>query len=284
MRAASAQLIALLASQQFLMADLLTITTAAGTAYRYTSADIDLRYSGNTFSSTDLKFKRGRTRTVIGVEVDTLDLVLYAAPTNLIGGVAVLQSLHNGGLDGATVRLERVFMPTWGDTSAGTVLLFQGTMSESQFGRTEANLTVKSALELLNVKMPRNLYSPQCIHTLYDTGCGLTKASFAITGTISAGATTRVLPCNLTQASGWFDQGTLVLTSGANNGVKRNIQTYTGGQATLSYPLSVAPSAGDNFTAYPGCDKTQATCQSTKFNNLIGFRGFPYIPTPEAAL
>jgi uncharacterized phage protein (TIGR02218 family) len=51
---------------------------------------------------------------------------------------------------------------------------------------------------------------------------------------------------------------------------------------TLLNPLPLVPSAGDAFTAYPGCDKTQATC-TTKFANLGAFRGFPFIPQPETA-
>ena len=265
------------------MADLLTLTTLGGVDYRYTSAGIDLSYGGNLYSSGDVQFVRNRTRTLIGIEVDTLSLTLQASASNLVGGIPVLQALHNGGMDGATVKLERVFMATWGDTSAGTVLLFQGVVAESEFGRTEARLTVKSALELLNIKMPRNLYTPNCIHTLFDSGCGLNKASFGVVGSISAGSTTRLLNCTLAQAAGWFDQGTITFTSGLNNGVSRNIQSYTSGQIVLNYPLSIAPGTGDGFTAYPGDDKTQSPC-ANKFNNIVSFRGFPYIPTNETAL
>jgi hypothetical protein len=38
------------------------------------------------------------------------------------------------------------------------------------------------------------------------------------------------------------------------------------------------------FTAYPGCDKTQTTCASNKFSNLVNFEGFPYVPAPETAI
>jgi len=48
--------------------------------------------------------------------------------------------------------------------------------------------------------------------------------------------------------------------------------------------LPFAPAAGDVFTAYPGCDKTQATCASPKFSNLVNFEGFPYVPAPETAI
>ncbi len=48
-------------------------------------------------------------------------------------------------------------------------------------------------------------------------------------------------------------------------------------------PLQSAPSAGDTFTVYYGCDHTPGTCQS-KFNNLANFRGFPYVPPPQMAV
>lgn len=283
MKSASGALIALLNSQQFLMADLLTITTIGGAIYRYTSADVDLSVGGNLFSASGVRFKRGTTRTVIGIEVDTLDLTLYASATDMLGALPILAALNNGGLDGAAVKLERVFMATFGDTSAGTVVLFAGRVAECQFGRTEARLSVKSDLEILNIKMPRNLYAPNCIHTLFDAGCGLSKGGFGVAGTTIAGGTKTVIPCSLIQAAGYFDQGTITFTSGANAGVTRNIKSYAVGSVTLNYPLSNAPGIGDAFTAWPGCDKTQATC-AAKFGNLANFRGFPYIPTPETAL
>jgi len=46
--------------------------------------------------------------------------------------------------------------------------------------------------------------------------------------------------------------------------------------------LPFAPAEGDTFNVAFGCDHTQATCQS-KFNNLINFRGFPYVPPPQLA-
>jgi len=52
---------------------------------------------------------------------------------------------------------------------------------------------------------------------------------------------------------------------------------------TLSRPLLNIPIAGDTYTLYAGCDKLQATC-SGKFNNLVHFRGFPYIPASEVSV
>ena len=58
--------------------------------------------------------------------------------------------------------------------------------------------------------------------------------------------------------------------------------TNGSGIFVLTQPLPYAPAAGDNFTVYPGCDKSQRTCQ-LKFNNLANFAGFPYVPAPETA-
>ena len=46
--------------------------------------------------------------------------------------------------------------------------------------------------------------------------------------------------------------------------------------------LPAAPSAGDTFTCYPGCDRALLTC-TNKFGNQVNFRGYPYIPSPESA-
>lgn len=284
MKTASAALISLLASDQFVMADLLTLTTVGGTVYRYTSHDRDVTYGGNTFSTDDVRFTRGRTRLVIGVEVDELDLTFYAKSNNLLGGVPFLHAVHNRALDGAEVLLDRAFAPSWSAPITGTLIMFGGRCGPFELGRAGgARVKVKSDLELLNVKIPRNVYQPACLHTLYDTGCGLSKAAFAAATTAASGSTKQVLNCGLAQATAYFDQGTVTFTSGANNGVTRNVKSYTPGVVTLSYPLPATPAIGDGFTAYPGCDKKKATCND-KFANLANFRGFPYVPVPETVL
>ena len=64
------------------------------------------------------------------------------------------------------------------------------------------------------------------------------------------------------------------------SGISRTVKSYAGGQFVFILPLPYDPTVGDTFSVYPGCDKTQAVCQS-KFNNVARFRGFPFIPVPE---
>jgi len=70
--------------------------------------------------------------------------------------------------------------------------------------------------------------------------------------------------------------------TGPNAGISRTVKTHTSGALTVLQPWPFAVASGNTFTAYPGCDKAQATC-SGKFSNLVRFRGMPYIPIPETA-
>jgi uncharacterized phage protein (TIGR02218 family) len=88
---------------------------------------------------------------------------------------------------------------------------------------------------------------------------------------------------NLTDPNTHYDNGQLVFTSGVNNGHIVAVRQYASTTIYFVVPLPAPPLAGDTFTVYPGCDKTQATCTS-KFSNLINFGGFPYVPSPETAI
>lgn len=282
MKSASPALIELLnSSQQFYMADLYTFTLVGGFVARYTDAEMDLVVGGQTFSGTGPLIRREATRTVIGIEVDTLNIEVTAQAGHQLNGTPWLAAIRNGGLDGARVQLERVFMPTYGDTSAGAVILFGGRVAECELGRVTAKITVKSDLELLNVKMPRNLYQPSCPNSLFDGACGLNKSTFAINGTVAAGSSLTSVVTGLSQPAGYFDLGTISFNTGANAGLTRSVRSWANGTAKLALPLLAACAAGDSVTLYPGCDKLLATCEG-KFNNRLNFRGQPFVPVPES--
>jgi uncharacterized phage protein (TIGR02218 family) len=277
MKIASSALITLMQSQEFILADLYTFTLTNGAVLRYTNADGALTVSGNVFNT--LTIGRGNLIQKIGTEV-----VMLNAST-MYGSITLAQFFRQGGLDGATLQLERLFMPSnaWGDTSRGTLIMFTGRVADINIFRDHAVITVNSGLELLNIMLPRNTYQAGCVHTLYDGGCGLIKANFGTSANTTANSTSTVINCNLTNNSGTFTGGTILWTSGNNNGVSMTVQSYVVGQITLNAPLANTPSTGDHFTAYLGCDKTQTTCTNT-FNNVANFRAYPFIPSPETPI
>ena len=282
MKTASAALVTLLGSAtQFIMADLYTLTLPSGTVLRYTSADTNITSDGATYDSRGPLVKRGATRTTIGLEVDTLSLTVSADATHLVDGTPFIAGALAGALDGASVKLQRVFMSSWTAPPVGSVVLFSGRVSDVSGSRTEVRVTVKSDLELLNVKLPRNLYQASCLHTLYDAGCAVNKLSRTVTGSVTgANGTGQWLQSDRSDAAGWFDQGVITFQSGPNAGVQRTVKAYAGGQFWFALPLPKPPQVGDTFAVYPGCDKTKDTC-SAKYANLARFKAYPFIPIPE---
>jgi len=287
MKTATAGFIAWLAANtEMVMAELYDITLADGTQLHYTTFDRSLVVGGTTYLAGPPNFKRGTAEEVIGLsKVGTLSLEVHATPTDLINGVPVLQKVVRGDFDKAALTVRRLFMDS-SLTQQGTVIRFVGNIGDlDQVSRTAAKFTCKSKVEDLNIQLPRNILQPTCIHTLFDSGCTLNKASFAVNGTVQAGSTVNKLITNLTQADGYFDNGQLIFNSGADSGHVVAVKAYLNSSGTVFFvvPLPALPSAGDTFTIHPGCDKTQSTCTS-KFSNLANFGGFPYVPVPETAI
>lgn len=283
MKTISAPLQTLLDSGSFWMADLYTITLIGGTVLRYTSADVSLSWSGNTFTHSGLLIERERCKWTNTLSVDTLNITITPSGNPTINSVPFLQALREGALDGSTVRLDRAFLPTGSSTITGTVLLFLGRTGEIGADRLKAEIPVNSHLELLDVNLPRNLYQASCIWNLFDAGCTLNKATWTTAGTINGTPTKNSIPVSIVQSSGYFTNGMIKFLSGVMAGHQATVQDYDGAIVTLGVPLINTPANGDNIELSAGCDWTRSTCE-TKFNNLINFRGCPYIPAVETAI
>ncbi len=157
--------------------------------------------------------------------------------------------------------------------------MFKGRVTTvDEIGRTTAQITVAADSVFLDIDMPRRLWSPQCTHVLYDSGCGLARGTYSASGTVGAGATNVWVPW--VASSSAYAQGTVTFTSGANSGAVATIKGATSSGLMLAYPLQSVPTAGDAFTAAQGCDHTMATCNA-KFSNLSNFRGYPFVPPPQ---
>ncbi|EXT84269.1 DUF2163 domain-containing protein [Acinetobacter baumannii] len=282
MRQASPKLIALLDADQFIMADLYTITTIQGIEYRYTNYDVHLTVQGKEFRADGPIISREGISLSLGIEVDNLSIKIETNESTKFGDVPVAQAFHNGVLDGARFKLERIFMdintPT--DTSAGTLVLFEGRIVEPELDRYEINASVVSEVDDLKLQMPRNLYTPGCLNTLFDGACGLSRDNFSVTTSVQAGSTTNRILCNLSQPQGWFTQGVVEFV---NTGIKRTVRLHESGALLLTLQLLEVPSVGQTIKVYPGCDKRLDTCDN-RFNNRSRFRGAPFVPVPETSV
>lgn len=264
-------------------ADLITLTLRDATVLRWTTCDIPLTVSGNTygaFGSGAPLVVRGPYRQSARLSIDTLDLTLMGNGYTL-GGVSLPLAGVRGTFDGARVQVDHLIMPTPGDVSLGPLTSwFEGRVATVQPQGPNLLLRVKSELEALNVLLPKFLVQPSCGNQVYDVNCALVRATWTLTGTVSGSTTKTITTASAAltaKAAGYFNLGVLAFTSGALAGTKRAISAWTGTVFTLALPLPTLPANGDAISVYPGCDRTRDTCGS-RFANTAHFRGYPYAP------
>lgn len=268
--------------------------TATGnyTNFYFTSADVNVSDTVNLYLANSVLVSGLKYKSTTGVDVDqqtinisarptdTVSLVINGSSTNQYSGLPWLQAIRNGILDGALIQRKRVFMDSWATMNyQGDVILFSGRVSDiHSIGRTSAEVTVDSDLTLLNIQMPRNMFSPQCVHVLYDSGCQVPRSPMS--GTVASGSTINTIIWPYSSSD--YAQGAIYFETGVNTGASRTISSGSSSALALAYPLENTPAVGDTFSVVLGCDHTMATCQN-RFNNLTNFRGFPFVPNAMTA-
>ncbi len=294
MRNVTAPLLALLGTRKWWQCDLYTFTLVGGGVLRYATGDADVTWDGNTYSwggTTGPYFYRAedgpQATWKTGLEVNTLTVDIVPGDAQ-VSGVPMLAAIRYGLFDAADVLLQRAYAPTQGAAITGVITLFNGRMVEvSPAGSSKFTMTLNSYTELLDVGWPKNLYQAGCLNTLGDTACGVNLAALAVAGTAASGSTAISIAAALAQATDYFTFGKITFTSGANAGQSRGVRQYTKGSPNstikLISPFANAPTAGDTFNIFPGCDKKFSTCHA-KFANLDNFRGFPYVPENSTAV
>ncbi|WP_439891607.1 DUF2163 domain-containing protein [Ralstonia sp. 25C] len=86
-----------------------------------------------------------------------------------------------------------------------------------------------------------------------------------------------------TYSIGYFAYGTVTFLTGANAGYSTEVKSFAPGVVTVALPFPFPVSAGDTYTIVAGCDRTFGTCK-TRFNNVVNFRGEPYVPGADTTL
>lgn len=284
------------------MLDLFTFTLPGGETFRYSGGQIDLStYLPN--QSVDTVYfemgppiQRSRVKTQIGVEVDEMEVDVFADKDDQLGinstSITWHEAAWKGLFDGAHCELDRAFLPRSSMQTANsfaaihwpTVCLFYGRIGDVEIGRSKITFKVKSELDRLTIQMPRRLYQASCGFIFGDARCLFDRESRSADVTAEGGTTSDVIYSSLSASpSTLYDNGTVISTSGYNNGFARSISRFTDGKIHFLKPWIFPSGPGETFHLLPGCDHTLDTCKNV-FNNDIHFGGFPYIPPPEVAV
>jgi uncharacterized phage protein (TIGR02218 family) len=269
--------------------DAFTLISTIGQTLRFTDADADLQLpapDGRLFVRGPIIKQRSQIKQSVGLSVDNMSLelgpVAFEQPV-MFGVVSLLTAAQAGLLRGATLQLERLVY----DENAvyqGRWVEFAGTLAVKSTAGGVIKADVLSELNLLSTPFPRDVYQSQCKNTVFDANCRLVRSAWEVSGSISAVASGDAVRMQFTsalaQASGWFDQGVVQFTSGANAGIKRTVKRFAGGVFSFALPWPRDLAVGNSFVAVPGCARTLDAC-TNKFANRLHFRGEPFIPQPE---
>jgi hypothetical protein len=112
--------------------------------------------------------------------------------------------------------------------------------------------------------------SLHCWKQIYDSNCGLNKASFVVNYTSITASSRVITVTGLVEATGYFDNGFAEM-----GGQSRRILTQVGTTVTLAEAFTGTLTG--TISLYPVCNLTEASC--TSFSNLNNYGGFARIPT-----
>lgn len=241
------------------------------TSYIENISFFDLEENAQTY--LPIAGKRTPIKTSMDMAVDQFNITLDAVDiTDLIAMVA--------GIDFRDRRLviRKVFLDEL-DEAADAVIIFDGKINRVTITEKQFNIQVISKINL-KIKTGR-FFQQLCPWTFGGAYCGFSRDTDKVSAqTCDVGCTTTTIKdAARSEEDNYWKHGQIEFTSGANDGVKRRVtaSNQSGTTLTLDIALNNAPSPGDTYTLYRGCDKTLDWCEN-KLANDANFGGFHTIP------
>jgi len=233
--------------------------------YRYTSADRSVLINGETY----LPIAVTRSRVKAGTQEDdnlSLDLEI-PFDIDVIRDYAYAQTPPKLTL--------QVFRQQQDDPELSWSLFWTGIVRGFTVSGRTAKVQVPSVFSLaLQGEVPNVYYQTPCNHVLYDSRCAVDRASHRFEGEVKTLGDGAIILQAAPTTTGVLAAGEIV---NLRNGERRLILNNSGATITIGYPF-VDLIVGDEVELVKGCDHSLATCKA-KFDNVINFGGFPYIPS-----
>ena len=250
------------------------LTRRDGVVQGFTDHDDDLMIGGVTYRA-GTGFTSSEATSRFDLSVDGAEIA------GALSDDALLESdLASGRYDAAGVE---TWLVDWSDVSL-RVLTARSTLGEVKREGQAFSAELRGLADQLSQQSGR-LFTARCGADLGDARCkvDLTVSALRGAGTVASIESVSTLVASGLNAfgEGWFTNGKLSWTSGANDGLSVEIKDHriASGHARLSLwqAMPEAIASNDSFTVTAGCDKRFATCRE-RFANAVNFRGFPHIP------
>lgn len=167
-----------------------------------------------------------------------------------------------------------IYRGHYDDSASEFVAYWKGRILSAKVDEQEITLDCESVFSSLKRPGLRARFERACRHTLYSTQCGLSMSSYAVEGIIQGVSTVNLtIGAAASYPDSYFTGGVVQSATGD----LRFIVYHIGDHIKVSRVFNTA--IGNTLVLlYPGCDKSKNTCIN-KFNNVLNFGGFPYIPS-----
>lgn len=167
-----------------------------------------------------------------------------------------------------------IYRGHYDDSALEWVSYWKGRVLTAKASENELTLECESVFSSLKRPGLRARYELSCRHSLYGASCKLSISSFLTSGfVVGVDKTVIIIAEAAGEADGYFTGGLLQ----SETGDLRSIVSHVGTSITVSRTFN-EDIGGQTIHLHPGCDKLKTTCIN-KFNNLLNFGGFPYIPS-----
>jgi uncharacterized phage protein (TIGR02218 family) len=254
------------------------VTRADGQVYGWVDHDRDLVIDGVRYVARS-GLTASATQTTSDLQPATLDVTAFM-------DVSSEAEMEAGVWDEARVTVFETrwdVLPTAVD-AAQVNLLLHGKLGqiERQSGVFTAGL--HGLLEQLDTQLGR-VFSATCPWRFGDSRCQVDLAPYTRTGAVTSVGTdprTTFDDGGQGEADGFFNEGVMTMTSGANDGESMDVRQWEGHTFRLHRPLPYPVAVGDTYSAVKGDDKRFPTCQS--FGNEDRFGGFYFVPGIDAVM
>lgn len=234
------------------------------TTYRYTSAEDEVTFSGDTYYPRQLD----RSVPKLASDAKSRPQMEISIPADDPIAARFIGIVPSTPLEVQILRFHRTDSPNgW--------IEWQGRIVNAKFERdgSVCRLYSVASESKLARPIPNFKYQSLCNHVLYDGGCKVTKASFKFSALVTA-VTGRQITVSGIGALGasWALGGTVEY-----GGDYRPVLGQSTDVLLLSLPFRDEV-LGEEVDVYAGCNHSLGTCES-KFANSINFGGFAFVPT-----
>lgn len=249
------------------LARCLRLERVDGTVLGFTSLDHDLTFGGTLYAAV---------RGIMGSDVSSgsaLD-VDNTETSGMLNSDNITDADLNAGLwDYCAFRL---FELNYRDLTMGSRKVRAGNLGQVSSDRAGFTAELVGLLQRYQTIIVE-LSSVGCRASLGDARCKINLSGYTITGAITSGGSGLVLAdSGRGEADDYFAYGVISMTSGANDGISREVKSFanTGGVINLQLPFPYAVAVADTYSMHAGCDKAKRTCID-KFDNVVNMRAEP---------